>query len=127
MATNTPNTDARQLHTQQTHYFRKRIAFDDAGLTGEVGTLPAGAIILRGNVYTTTAFNAGVLDIGVEGGAADVYSTDLALTSAITPFDGITIANSRVASDTVMTFARSATAASGEAFIVVEFVVDNDH
>lgn len=127
MATNTPNTAARELHTQQTHYLRKRIAFDDVGLTGIAGILPAGALILRGNVYVTTAFNAGVLDIGIQGGAADAYSTDLALSQAIVPFDALAITNSLLAVDTVLTFARSATAASGEGFIVVEYVVNNDH
>lgn len=125
MATGVQGTTARRYHTEQTHYLRKRIAFDDAGLTGVVGILPAGAIILRGNVYVVTAFNTGTLDVGVEGGAADAYASDLALTQAIVAFDALTIANSRVSADTVLTYARSTAQSAGEAEIIVEYVVKN--
>lgn len=127
MATNTFQTTARQLHTQQTHYLRKRIAFDDLGLTGEVGVLPAGAIILRGSVYVHTAFNTGTLNIGVQGGDVDEFGSALALAQAIVPFDDLAIANARRPADTVVTFARSAVQSAGEATIIIEFVVDNDN
>lgn len=126
MATNTAATTARRLHTQQTHYLRKRISFDDASLTGVVGILPAGAIMVRGSLYVFTAFNTGTLNVGKQGGDADEYASALAMTQAIVAFDDLAITNARMTADTVVTYARSATQSAGEAEILIEFIVDND-
>jgi hypothetical protein len=125
MATDVQGTTARRYHTQQTHYLRKRVSFDDASLGGIVGILPANAIILRGNVYVFTAFNAGTLDVGAQGTSANTFASALALAQAIVPFDDLAIGNARRAADTTVTFARSATATAGEAEIIVEYVVKN--
>ena len=52
---------ARELHTQQVHYLRKRVNYNDASIGSGVvmGTLPAGAMIVSQNVRVSTAFNAG--------------------------------------------------------------------
>lgn len=126
MATGTQATTARRFHTQQTHYLRKRIAWNDAGLTGIVGVLPEGAIIVRGSVYVFTAFNTGTLNVGKQGGDADEYASALALTKAIVAFDDLVIDNARMTADTVVTYARSTAQSAGEAEILVEFIVDND-
>ena len=125
MATDVLGTTARRYHTEQTHYLRKRVSFDDLSLGGIVGILPAGAIILRGSVYVFTAFNTGTLNVGVQGGDADEFGSALALAQAIVAFDDLAITNARRAADTVVTFARSAAATAGEAEIIVEYVVKN--
>ncbi|WP_421565576.1 hypothetical protein [Ochrobactrum sp. EDr1-4] len=128
MATNDPNQpkQGRQLALQVTHVIRKRVRFDDLNTEGEIGILPDKAIILRGNVYVTTAFSGGTLNIGVQGGAANEYLAAQALNAtAIAPLDKLAIANAYRPLETVLTFARSAAATAGEAFIVVEYAVQN--
>ena len=84
MATNTAATTARQVHTQQIHFLRKRITFADFGTTVNVGTIPAGASVVGGGVHVVTAFNSSgtdLLDVGFIGSTtdADGYATDLTL------------------------------------------------
>lgn len=127
MATNEPGKLGRQLALQVTHFLRKRIAASDAGLTGEVGILPAGAIILRASVYVSTAFNTGTLNVGLQGGDADEFASALALNAqAIVAFDELAVTNQVRASESVITYARSAVQSAGVADIVVEYVVNND-
>ncbi len=128
MATNDTNQPklGRQLALQVTHVLRKRISFDDGNIDGTVGILPDKAIILRGNVYVATPFSAGTLNIGVQGGTANEFLAAQALnTAAIAPLDKLAITNAYRPLETVLTFARSAAATAGEAFIVVEYAVDN--
>lgn len=127
MATNTPATTARRLHTQQTHYLRKRIAFNDSSLTGVVGILPDQAIMIRASMRVYTAFNTGTLNVGKQGGTGSEYASALAMNAqAIVPFDDLAITNERMSGDTTISYARSATQSAGEAEIVIEFIVDND-
>lgn len=63
----------RVLHTQQTHYYRKRVNFNDAGVaTGVfVGTLPNGALIVDAIANVRIVFNAAttnVLTVGTNVG-----------------------------------------------------------
>lgn len=128
MATNDANQPklGRQLALQVTHVLRKTVRFDDTNLSGEVGILPDGAIILRGNAYVTTAYNTGTINIGVLGGDADEFASALALSAqALVPFDDLAIANAYRAQETVVTFARSAAATAGTATIVIEYAVNN--
>ncbi|MEN5106660.1 hypothetical protein [Brucella anthropi] len=128
MATNDANQpkQGRQLALQVTHVLRKTVRFDDSNLSGEVGILPDGAIILRGNAYVTTAYNTGTLNVGVKGGDADEFGSALALNAqAIVAFDDLAIANAYRAQETVVTFARSAAATAGSATIVIEYAVNN--
>lgn len=121
----TVGTTARKYHTQQTHYLRKHIAHDDASLTGVVGVLPEGAIIVRANLYVFTAFNTGTLNVGKQGGDADEYASALAMTQAIVAFDDLAIGNARMTEDTTITYARSTAQSAGEGDILIEYIVDN--
>jgi hypothetical protein len=120
---------ARQLHTQQVHYLRKRVNYNDSAIgTGVVmGTLPAGAMIVSQNVRVPTAFNAGTtnaLNVGTAAAGTQVF-TDAATAGARSP----TIANLSFASDQdlYVTYAQTGTAATaGVADIVIGSVPNND-
>lgn len=121
---------ARNDGSQSIQYLRKRISYTD-GITGivQVGTLPAGAIVLRTIVVITTAFNGGstnVLDVGTvaddDGFAVDVaegtigviLSTTLATSNDMGP----------LAADTavIATHAQTGTATTaGEGYVIVEY------
>lgn len=131
MATGTQGTDARKYHTQQVHYLRKAIAYSDgASAVVTVGKIPAGALVLRGGVCVTTAFNAGtgnVLDIGTSGDD-DGFATDLALgTIGVIVADEMATSNDAyVTTDTTITatLALTGTAASaGAGFVWIEYIV----
>lgn len=121
-----PST-ARVYHTNQTHYFRKRIIFSDTVVT--LGVIPAGAIVINAGVVVTTAFNAGttnVLDIGTSGDD-DGFATDLALgTIGRIAADELATSNDLYSTSDVTltaTYAQTGTAATaGEGFVFVEFI-----
>src|SRR3954462_13266787 len=73
---------ARNDGTQTIHYLRKSIAYTDGvAAVVTVGLVPINAVVLRGGVVITTAFNAGstnVLDIGTLADD-DGFATDLAM------------------------------------------------
>lgn len=125
MAATTP----RQFHTQQIHYLRKKVNYNDAGIAAGVlfGTVPAGALIVTQNVRVDTAFNAGTtnaLNVGTTAGGTQVF-TDAATAGARTP----TIANLPLATDTdlYVAYAQTGTAATaGVGTVVIGYVVDND-
>src|SRR5260221_349566 len=73
MTTGTPGTTARRNQTQQVQYLRFKVNFGDAATAAAVlkQTLPAGALVLRANVYKTTAWNSATsaaLSVGLVGG-----------------------------------------------------------
>ena len=121
-----PST-ARVYHTNQTHYFRKRIIFSDTVVT--LGVIPAGAIVINAGVIVTTAFNAGttnVLDIGTSADD-DGFATDLALgTIGRIAADEFATSNDLYSTSEVTltaTYAQTGTAATaGEGFVFVEFI-----
>ena len=85
MATNEPGKTSRQLSLQAVHYLRKGMTYDGT-LSVNVGTLPAGALIVpnASGAFVTTAFAGGTpqtLDIGYADDA-DEYASALVLTSA---------------------------------------------
>lgn len=120
---------ARQLHTQQIHYLRKRVNYNDSAIgTGVVmGTLPAGAMIVSQNVRVSTAFNAvttNALNVGTAAGGTQLF-TDAATAGARVP----TIANLSFASDQdiYVQYAQTGTAATaGVADIVIGYAPNND-
>jgi hypothetical protein len=73
---------ARNDGSQTIHYLRKKVSYlDGATAVIQVGTIPAGGIVLRGGVVVTTAFNAAstnILDIGTTSDD-DGFATDLAM------------------------------------------------
>lgn len=124
-----PIGNARILHTQQIHYFRKRVNFDDAGISAGVqfGTLPAGAIITNLIVRVNTAFNAATtnaLKMGTTAGGSQIF-TDVATAGARSP----SIPNLSFAVDTDLfaSYAQTGTAATaGQADIIIMYAPNND-
>lgn len=120
---------ARVHATQQIHYLRKRVNFNDTGIaTGVVfGTLPTGAMIVSQNVRCSTAFNAGTtnaVNVGTTAGGTQLF-TDAATAGARSP----TIANLSFAADTDLFIAYAQTggaATAGVADVVIGFVPNND-
>lgn len=120
---------ARNNGTQNVQYLRKAFTYLDNGSTLEVGTLPAGAQIIKpmSGVAVNVAFNGdttNTLDIGVSGDT-DLYATDLALGSiAFVALDEAV--SGKVSSDTtiyaVPVSSASASAGSGE--IVIAFMAN---
>lgn len=119
----------RVMHHQQFHYFRKRVNYNDAGISAGVvfGTMPAGAMITSQNVRVSTAFNAGTtnaLNVGTTAGGTQLF-TDAATAGARSP----TIANLTFATDTdlyVQYAQTGAAATAGVADIVIGYAPNND-
>lgn len=119
----------RVHHYQLTHYLRKRVNFNDAGIAAGVllGTLPAGAMITALNVRVNTAFNAGTtnaLNVGTTGTGTQVF-TDVATAGARSP----TIPNLSFAVDTdiFVSYAQTGGAATtGQADVVLSYAANND-
>lgn len=119
---------ARQYHTQQVHYLQKAFTFSDIAAT-EIGTLPAGATIIRpmSGVQVNTVFNAGtanVIDIGTLADD-DLYATDLAGgTATFVPLDENV--NVTMAADTTLyvKYVPTGTAATtGAAVAIICYVI----
>jgi hypothetical protein len=124
-----PIGTSRLLHTQQIHYFRKRVNYNDSGIAAGVlmGTLPAGAMITNLNVRVNTAFNAGTtnaLNVGTTAGGTQVF-TDAATAGARSP----AIPNLSFATDTDLyaSYAQTGGAATaGQADIIISYAPNND-
>lgn len=120
---------ARQYHHQHTHYLRKRVNFNDSGISAGVvmGTLPAGAMLLDISVRVNTAFNAGTtnaLNIGTAAGGTQI-GTDAATAGARKP----TVPNLSFANDTdvFVQYAQTGGAATaGVVDIVISYAANND-
>ena len=132
MATGTAGTAARQFHTQQTHYLRKAFTFADTATTFTVGTLPAGACIMAATsgVDVQTVFNAlttNRVNIGITGATAKYASNSSMLALG---FVAMAVAvGHKVTVDTpiILTTDFTGTAATtGEAIVVISYIVDND-
>lgn len=131
MATGVQGTTARRNYTQQTGYLKKEISYaDGATAVITVGIIPAGAVVLRGGVVVTTAFNAAsgnVLDIGTVADD-DGFATDLALgTIGVINADEMATSNDAyVTTDTtiIATLALTGTAATaGAGFVWIEYIL----
>lgn len=125
---------ARQFHEQQIHYLRRTVTFADNGLTLDVGTIPAGSIILRpiSGVAVTTAFNAGTtnaLDVGPStDSGTDLWATAIALGALnFVALDevvtNLVTVDTRVQCD-VNLAGTAATAGSAE--VIICYIPDND-
>lgn len=124
---------ARQYHSQQIHYLRKSITFADNGTTVDVGTIPAGSLVLKpiSGVAVNVAFNGGTtntLDIGPStDSGTNLWATVLALGSiAFVPLDeAVTLL---VSSDTLVQayVVSTASASAGSAEIIIAYIPDND-
>ncbi len=116
---------ARQYSYQLVHYLTKAFTYADDGSVLTVGTVPAGATILKplSGVQVNTVFNAGstnVLDIGTAAND-DLYATDLALgTATFVPLDeavGLTMSADTTIIATVDLTGTAATTGSGVVII----------
>jgi hypothetical protein len=124
-----PIGTARILHTQQIHFFRKRVNYNDAGIANGVlfGTLPAGAMITALNVRVNTAFNAGTtnaLNAGTTGNGTQIF-TDAATAGARSP----AVPNLSFATDTdiFLSYAQTGGAATaGQADVVLSYAPNID-
>lgn len=124
-----PIGTARILHTQQVHYFRKRVNYNDAGIAAGVfvGTFPAGAMLLQLAVRVNTAFNAGTtnaLNSGTTALGTQLF-TDAATAGARFPV----VPNLSFATDTdfYVSYAQTGGAATaGQADIVYSYAPNND-
>lgn len=127
---------ARQYHTQQVHYLRKTITFEDDGTEVTVGYIPSGSIIIKAasGVAVTTAFNAGtgnVLDVGADDGNddPDEWGTDLALGATnFVPLDEA-VGTYLMSADTEITCTPALTgtaATAGSAEVIICYIPDND-
>lgn len=73
---------ARRYHTQQVHYLRLDLAGADGAGTLDVGTIPAGSIVIDAGVIVSTAFNGtGTLSLGTAADT-DGFASALVITSA---------------------------------------------
>lgn len=128
---------ARVLHTQQSHYLRKRVNFNDAGIaTGVlVGTLPLGAMLISAVARVVTAFNAvttNVLTVGTNSTAYDNIFAAADITEA-TPGGYVAPAVTALATsyaadtDVYAKYTQTGTAATtGAADILIEYAPNND-
>jgi hypothetical protein len=118
---------ARLLHTQQVHYLRKRVNYNDRGIASGVymGTLPAGAMIVMQNVRVSTAFNGTgpAINVGITPLGSELF-TDAATAGARSP----TIPNISFAADTDIFVSSPATAGptAGVGDVIIGFVPNND-
>jgi hypothetical protein len=133
MATNTAGTVARDLGIQAVHYMRKGITFADLGTTVVVGTLPAGAMLLKAlsGVYVTTAFTGTTptLDVGPTSDSGhDLWGSALSLASlGYITLDEAVSAYTVVSSDTEVSADYNGTDDTvGAAEIVICYILDND-
>jgi len=117
----------RVLHTQQVHYFRKRVTYNEAGIAAGVyiGTVPAGAMLVALNVRVTTAFNgtSPALNVGTTPTGVEVF-TDAAGAGARSP----TIPNLAFANDTDLYVSSAATGAptTGLGDVLIAYAPNND-
>lgn len=121
------NVTARDYHTQQIGYLRKRISFTDT-VAVSVGKIPAGSLILKpiSGVQIITAFNAGTnnfIDIGTST-TGDLYATDLAAGSvAFVPLDEAVSFYVTVDTEILVIYQPSSTApTAGDAIVVISFI-----
>jgi hypothetical protein len=135
MATGTPNTTARKMTGQIVNYARFKVAFGDAATAVALlkQFLPIGAIILRASVLKTAAWNSATsaaLSVGFVGGtgtelvsAADVKTATGLVAGALSAGALVPLAADTQLQASVA-FVGAPTA--GAAYVVVEFVNDND-
>ena len=126
------NIPARNDGKQNIQFLRKDITFADMGKLLTVGTIPAGALIIKpiSGVQVNTVFNSAtttVLDIGTTADG-DFFATDLDVktAAAFVPVDEAV--SFSVAADTTITAQLAETGAAataGSGVIVIAFVNPN--
>ena len=126
------NYPARNSGDQTINYLRAPITFTNLGTVGivQVGTVPAGAIVLRAYVVVNQVFNWGtnnLLKVGIVGSDASIFSSvsllalgNIAATAVLTAAATIT---PTVDTQIICTSLATGTqATTGSGFVVVEFM-----
>ncbi|MDX3926743.1 MAG: hypothetical protein QHC90_13190 [Shinella sp.] len=126
------NVPARDAGYQNVQFIRKTITFADMAKLVQLGTVPAGALILKplSGVQVNTVFNSettSVLDIGTAADG-DFLATDLDVktAAAFVPLDSAV--SMLVSVDTELTCQLAETGAAataGSAVVVIAFIPDN--
>lgn len=127
---------ARQFHSQQTHYLRKKITFADTGLAAgvRVGRLPAGAAIDKTTLLTTTTWNGSVsvaVSVGFTATGTDLINgsdvrTGTARADTVAPI-AKAIPSLTSEQDVYASVAFGGTAGTtGETSILIYYTVNND-
>ena len=112
---------------------RKRIVYTDGATVTTVGVIPAGALIIGGGVFVTTAFNGTtpVIKIGNSDSPTpddDAYGTAMVLSALgyIALDELAAVTNTKTAVERTITATMTLTSATaGEAEVIVMFV--NNH
>lgn len=127
MATGTVATSARKLHLDVVHYVAKPIVYTT--LTGTIGTLPAGAMVVDAGIFVTTAFAGGTpqtLDMGTAADP-DGFATALVITSKgrkqadeLATSDDLVIAAD---TDVTYTLSAGATPSAGAGTVFVAYII----
>lgn len=130
MPTGTLGTIARQFHSQQTHYLRRRILGADGNRTYTLGTLPAGANVLRISTLVRTALSGGAptiaLGTAASGAAFFAAAGAPATTAGRNNVTLIATGALGVDADTVLTATIAGSPTAGTLDVEVEFTVPND-
>lgn len=130
MATGTAATTARQPHTQQIIYMRKRILGAAGNALYTVGIVPAGANILRISTLVRVVFAGGTPTISF--GFASTPAGYFALNGTPATTLGrnfVTLIGGAALGcdvDTVITATTAGTPTSGTLDVEVEFTINND-
>jgi hypothetical protein len=130
MPTGTAATSAREFHLQTTHYLRKRILGTAGNATYTLGTIPAGANILRISTAVRTVFSGGTptISFGPSGTPAGYFALAGAPATTAGRNNVTLIATATLFpdADTVITATTAGTPTAGVLDVEVEFTVDND-
>lgn len=130
-----PVGTARVSHHQMTHYLRKRVNYNDPGITTGVffGTLPAGAMISNAHVRVNTAFNAAttnVANVGTTATGGEIIPTATILAGATGYKTGTAAAAAlSFATDTdlYVSYTQTGTAATaGQLDVLIAYAPNND-
>jgi len=125
---------AREYHTRQIHYLRKRVTYSDNGIAGGstvkfANALPANAFITQTKVYVHTVFNAAttnVLTVGTNASTTNniVAAADVNEASAqMFNVEGVGILDTSAPLDVYVKYTQTGTeATTGAATIVIAYV-----
>ena len=130
MATGTQASNARQYHNQQVHYLRKRILGAGGNATYTLGTVPAGANILRASTCVRVVMSGGTPTIawGTSGSGAAFFAANGTPATTLGRNNMALIASAAVGIDvdTVLTATIAGTPTAGTIDVEIEFTVNND-
>lgn len=121
-----------RVHEQNVvHAISRTVNYNDTGIASGIvmGTVPAGALLLRAGGVIETAFNAATTNVLTIGRGTDPGYDDLATSSTFTEgtpgayYSNCTLAPLSVDTDIVVSYTQSGTAATtGKAHCVVEYL-----